>query len=126
MMHSFYACVGGLREEMKPLSLVVVSFLAAVILLLPVCRTQEPPYTVQTIESSLKHMKNVWESLYTNFLNNNDSVACSDALENLPGCLEIELDGEGRTFLASAEGERAYLENIVSFLLKYFFISLLI
>ena len=71
-------------------------------------------------------MKNVWESLYTNFLNNNDSVACSDALENLPGCLEIELDGEGRTFLASAEGERAYLENIVSFLLKYFFISLLI
>ena len=95
----------------------------AVLILLPACKTEEPPDPVQNAASSLGKE---WEGKYRGYLHyssNTSRNVCGmlshGSQEFLQGCQEVQVD-QGRTFLASVYNGRSDLSRMVSeFIIKH-------
>ena len=81
-----------------------------------------PSVDRQRIEEYLSTLKREWkstfESNYELFPHTDINDFCGNfALDSLPGCQEISLQGTGRVVLYSAEDGRYYREDMVCFTL---------
>ena len=98
----------------------------AVLILLPACKTEEPPDPVQNAASSLRELGKEWEGKYREYLHyssNTNRNICGmlshGSQEFLQECQEVQVD-QGRAFLASAYNGRSDMSRMVSeFIIKH-------